>query len=1556
MADSPGGREIGRVSVRVLPDTSRFGTDLEKYLRRAEKTLKVQIPTSLDTTGIKADLAKLSAELKTFGAKNKLTITADLDTKGVAAAVKNASAKATAAASKDPVQVKVTATTDDFFKKMRAKAKSLAEDAAIDLPLDADGELLRRKVESLVKEVEKKTSVQVPVDAVQAATARRSVAKIVKDIQDIATKARPAAITATVRADADSFIAQLKKDAERLASTVGPKIPATIDGEKARRELKTLLNQLQETTNVPIPTSIKKTLSLRKDVQKIVDDIEALGKKFNPTIPVASRVAVDEDKLLANLEKVGKRIAEKTELQLPVSPDSNKTKALLRSLVADLEKSVRVAIPVNVQESNDLHAKVKGLVTQIEQIAAAEGASKAVAIPFAADTDAFIRDLRAKADRLAGKASVALPISVDGEHARAQLESLVKRLHDETNIVMPVDVQARVDMRSRAANIVKDIEGIFERATGEVEIDPKVNKTRLGAALRGVKDAFRDLVNGIDDGLGDVGKISNLKKILEQTSLITSRFAAYVLTLGPLFVVAASGALAIAPAIAVALPLVATLGAAVGVVALGWNALFGDKNKGAKGRSGGTFRPLIDDVKTLQGSIGALLTTGLDPLVATLRTTAFPVFAAGMATVATATNGALKEFLKFLSTAATTSAFKALLDGSATAVTGLGHAFTQFSSGLLTLSVAALPGMQLLIDGIQNVAIRFNNFIAEAASSGQLQTFITDAVKATGAFLTSVGGILVRLLSVLNTLRPAAEAVFGAIGDLLGGVLDRLDRFIQNFALNPQAVALVAQLGQGLRQTVTNVFAAIDPLLGSDAMSGFITALVGGLSALLTATKEVGASLTRLAGGLLTVVGIPVINTLTGILNVLTPFAQAIGQSSVAVDLLAAALAVRLIPALADTRVGLAITAVVSAFTAAISAAAGALGSFIFFAKEFGVVATIGNVLTNVGAATATLGGKIKTLIAGALSPMGLAMIGLGTAFTLYEIGTGNINAATEKWTATFGQMVDSVDMMDSGKVQHLRGELQGVIQEGVDMNHAYDGFFGNFFRGVDAITGGPVSEMAGEVTGAAKALTTLDTNSTNLAANLQEVADKTHLTVDQVKAFVKAGDLTGLVKGIADPEAIRAVEKVSSDIAALRTQTGLTLEGMTADVGKAQAAWEQFGAAIQAAQDAAAKAFAGDTNIFTFLKAAKGGKKAKQDVAAVYKTMLSEAKDFSTNIQKVIAKGLDPSVVLQALEAGPAKAGPVLDELVSAHGDRLIKLMNQGVKTLQAQSTRMIEIARLTAIAVNSTTKQVASDFNIAVKISLSSKPGETIQDVAARLKLPEATVRRIGSSVGGEYGLGLIEGAKGFLNGHPVEPKVNKSSWEQFKHTVAATQLHPGINPFVHESAWERFKANVLNFHPTIPLSIAAPAVPAVLHKAAGGLITGPGSYTSDSIPARLSHMEYVQPAHSVMHYGVEVMEALRSHRIPKHLLMSLMNPRAAARLISAAPAPKSSPRASSISVAPVVTGGGNSAPVREHPRTLVLVDHDGVFRGQMRVAAVKSHRHKAQAERLRKLGTWS
>lgn len=65
---------------------------------------------------------------------------------------------------------------------------------------------------------------------------------------------------------------------------------------------------------------------------------------------------------------------------------------------------------------------------------------------------------------------------------------------------------------------------------------------------------------------------------------------------------------------------------------------------------------------------------------------------------------------------------------------------------------------------------------------------------------------------------------------------------------------------------------------------------------------------------------------------------------------------------------------------------------------------------------------------------------------------------------------------------------------------------------------------------------------------------------------------------------------------------------------------------------------------------------------------------------------------------------------------------------------------------------------------------------------------------------------------------------------------------------------------------LGAAVSGVKSIFGFSEGGHVRGPGTSTSDSINARLSDGEFVQPTRAVKHYGVGFMEAIRKLQVPK------------------------------------------------------------------------------------------
>lgn len=79
MAGSPGGQEVGRVSIRVVPDTSKFRSELKKQLKEAVSGIKIEIPIKATVEGLKEELDKVKAEADKANAKTKVKVEVDGD-------------------------------------------------------------------------------------------------------------------------------------------------------------------------------------------------------------------------------------------------------------------------------------------------------------------------------------------------------------------------------------------------------------------------------------------------------------------------------------------------------------------------------------------------------------------------------------------------------------------------------------------------------------------------------------------------------------------------------------------------------------------------------------------------------------------------------------------------------------------------------------------------------------------------------------------------------------------------------------------------------------------------------------------------------------------------------------------------------------------------------------------------------------------------------------------------------------------------------------------------------------------------------------------------------------------------------------------------------------------------------------------------------------------------------------------------------------------------------------------------------------------------------------
>ena len=145
--------------------------------------------------------------------------------------------------------------------------------------------------------------------------------------------------------------------------------------------------------------------------------------------------------------------------------------------------------------------------------------------------------------------------------------------------------------------------------------------------------------------------------------------------------------------------------------------------------------------------------------------------------------------------------------------------------------------------------------------------------------------------------------------------------------------------------------------------------------------------------------------------------------------------------------------------------------------------------------------------------------------------------------------------------------------------------------------------------------------------------------------------------------------------------------------------------------------------------------------IEAFYADQLEAVREFQANIRTAIEAGYDPQLISRIIQAGPAEAGPILEQLVANSTGAFVEMVNAAEAELGELSMQAAEMARLTEMAVQNHSEsgqQMVKDLATAQAISLAqlkSDGTETIEELARIAGVSVAEFKR----VAGEFKLGL-------------------------------------------------------------------------------------------------------------------------------------------------------------------------------------------------------------------------
>jgi hypothetical protein len=129
------------------------------------------------------------------------------------------------------------------------------------------------------------------------------------------------------------------------------------------------------------------------------------------------------------------------------------------------------------------------------------------------------------------------------------------------------------------------------------------------------------------------------------------------------------------------------------------------------------------------------------------------------------------------------------------------------------------------------------------------------------------------------------------------------------------------------------------------------------------------------------------------------------------------------------------------------------------------------------------------------------------------------------------------------------------------------------------------------------------------------------------------------------------------------------------------------------------------------------------------------------------------------------------------------------------------------------------------------------------------------------------VIEGLIQMIIQQGIAHAIGMAQTREAGATQAATnaEITASAAPAAATQAAATYGSNAAGVLAVVAVIAAAIGILAATRHAAGGVIRGPGSETSDSIPAWLSHNEYVHTAAAHRYYGTDTMDAINQRRIP-------------------------------------------------------------------------------------------
>ncbi|SNS50515.1 hypothetical protein [Actinacidiphila glaucinigra] len=877
---------VGRVAVKVMPDTSGFKQDLKEKLEKIENDLAITIRTKADPKGAQSDVLQIVREINRHNKDTdvrKIRFYTKLDYHGMATEVTNAVREYQNKANKHRVVFSATGRqVVQEARRTRQEANAELTDLHLAVNLDNQGSVLAAvgKVKAaLVALGETDIEVDLNEDSLNAA------AELFEDRLDEIGSIE-LRVDKSSQNSVKSAIAQIDRELEKLAEV---EIRVKVDQASLEAERR----KLEKALRLELKVDPRSSNSVKAAIAQI--DAELAKRK-----EIDLSVKLDDK----SLQKARERLEKHLTLDLTVDKKSmSSVEAALKQVEDQLDELSREEIKVKLDKRSLLVAQtqLKGILDA--EVQAKVTADRAAAQQAADEIQAQLDEIRVRPDLDAKQVA---QTKRQLEAAFAQMRNLRAKITPELDALAKRDVERDIDdLQDRIDKLKSDIEPEVSR-TGIaavlahmaaltrdriVDLIPRVKLSAAAAAVATLKalsgarvlgDLFRNLWDSI--------------KNLDKAAPIIGSLATAILGLGGSGIAATSNLAALSASLASIAPTALLLPGLFGGIAVGLGvtiAAFKDFNK------------RVPEVKQalsgLQDAISDNFWAKAEKPIRAVVDDLLPKFTSGVKKTATELGGFFGQFATELGTSLGPVLDQMFTDLSAS----IGNATKgtdTFASIIARLGSVGTSYLPALANWFVDIAEKFDAFLKRKGENGLKEDIDQgiDALKDLGSVLFNVGGILAGVAraataaggSTLHTLADALQRIHAIVDSKgfqsgLTQVFYAAHQAMQEIATvsGPAVERFFKSLGGLLTSVLPQVGAIIGTALGAVADALAQPAVTDGIKALLDGVQsavealapamaplgEALGSIASLAGTLLSSLG-PLVAA------VLTPLSQAFTQ------------------------------------------------------------------------------------------------------------------------------------------------------------------------------------------------------------------------------------------------------------------------------------------------------------------------------------------------------------------------------------------------------------------------------------------------------------------------------------------------------------------------------------------------------------------------------------------------------------------------------------------------------------------------------------------------------